>query len=234
MNAIRRIGALVIGMMAMATAMNGQEKVEANVSADIVSKYIWRGQMLGDAAIQPTLGVSYKGFSLSAWGSYGFVNSGEEEIDLTLAYSNGGFNAGVTDYFSGTEGKFFDYKAHSTSHVFEGNIGYDFGPLSVQWYTVFAGADGKNKDGKRAYSSYLELNAPFKLGGLDWDATVGAVPYATDYYNDATGFAVTNVTLKASKDLKITPTFTLPVFAAITANPSTEKAYMTVGITLQP
>ena len=118
--------------------------------------------------------------------------------------------------------------------MFEANIGYDFGPVSLQWFTNFAGADGVNKDGDRAYSSYVELNAPFKLGGLDWDATVGAVPFETSFYADATGFAVTNISLKASKELKVTPTFTVPVFAAINTNPSTQKAYFTFGITLQP
>ena len=234
MTTFRRLGALVIGMMAITTATNAQDKVEASVSADLVSKYVWRGQDLGAAAIQPSAGVSYKGLSLSAWGSYGLVNSGEEELDLTLSYSVGGLSIGVTGYFCSADAKYFEYSAHKTAHVFEANIGYDFGPVSLQWFTNFAGADGVNKDGDRAYSSYVELNAPFKLGGLDWDATVGAVPFETSFYADATGFAVTNISLKASKELKVTPTFTVPVFAAINTNPSTQKAYFTFGITLQP
>ena len=38
--------------------------------------------------------------------------------------------------------KYFKYGAHSTAHVFEAQVGYDFGPLAVNWYTNFAGADG--------------------------------------------------------------------------------------------
>ena len=56
------------------------------------------------------------------------------------------------------------------------NIGYDFGFLSLQWYTNFAGNDGLNSNGDRAYSSYFELSAPFRLGGLDWSASLGVVP----------------------------------------------------------
>ena len=41
------------------------------VAADVVSSYIWRGQDCGSAAIQPTLGIGYKGLSLTAWGSTG-------------------------------------------------------------------------------------------------------------------------------------------------------------------
>lgn len=234
MTSMKKLGALIIGMMALTATANAQDKVEASISADVVSKYVWRGQDLGNAAIQPTASVSYKGLSLSAWGSYGIVEAGQEEFDLTLAYSTGGFNVGITDYYCSPDAKYFLYKAHETAHTFEANIGYDFGFLSAQWFTNFAGSDGLNKDGKRAYSSYFELNAPFKLGGLDWDATVGAVPYATDFYADATGFAVTNISLKASKDIKITDSFSVPLFAQIATNPSTQKAYFVLGLTIQP
>lgn len=232
----KKIFSLVaLALATFATTMKAQDKVEASVSADIVSKYVWRGQDLGDAAIQPAASVAYKGLSLSAWGSYGIVNAGEEEFDLTLAYSIGGFNIGVTDYFCSSTAKYFQYEAHKTAHVFEANVGYDFGPLSIQWYTNFAGADGVRRSGSRAYSSYFELNAPFALGGIDWNATVGAVPTKTDFYADCeNGFAVTNVSLKATKDIKITDTFSVPVFAVVNANPSTQKAYFVFGLTLRP
>jgi len=45
---------------------------------------------------------------------------------------------------------------------------------------------------------------------------------------------VTNLALKATKDIKVTDTFSIPVFAQLTANPRTEKAYLVVGLTLQP
>ena len=212
-----------------------------SISGDIVSSYIWRGQDLGSAAVQPTLGVGYKGLSLSAWGSYGLVNTADaKEFDLTLAYTIGGFNIGMTDYWFDRggldpEGRYFKYDAHGTNHVFEANIGYDFGVASVQWFTNFAGNDGINKDGKRAYSSYAEVVVPFKLSAIDWTATVGAVPFATSFYNGWTsGFAVTNVSLTATKDIKVTDTFSIPVFGQVAGNPCSQKAYLVFGFTLQP
>ena len=235
MNNLKRFGLMVAGMAALATTMTAQDKVEATVSADFVSDYVWRGQHLGDISVQPTLGVAYKGLSLSAWGNYGLSNSDDnKEIDLTLGYTTGGFNGGITDYWSAKEGKYFSYASHKTLHVFEANIGYDFGPVALQWYTNFAGADGLNKSGDRAYSSYVEASAPFKLAGCDWTAAVGAVPYATDFYANANGFAVTNVSLKAEKEITVTKSFTLPLFASISANPSTQKAYFVFGFTLRP
>lgn len=213
-----------------------QDNVEGTIAADFVNQYIWRGQELGDVSVQPTLGVAYKGFSLTGWGSVGISdNDDTKEFDLTAAYTTGGFHVGITDYWFNTpNSKYFAYAAHETSHVFEGNIGYDFGPVALNWYTNFAGNDGYTKKGKRAYSSYVEATAPFKLASLDWTATVGAVPYYTTFYGKANGFAVTNVSLKASKDIKVTDSWSIPLFAAINTNPSTQKAYFVVGFTLQP
>ena len=83
------LSALAIAVPAMGMA---QDKVEASVGADLVSGYIWRGQDLGGVSIQPTLSVSYKGFSLSAWGTAGIEKEDTKEIDLTLGYATGGFS----------------------------------------------------------------------------------------------------------------------------------------------
>ena len=229
-------GLLLVG----ATAAWAQDEIETTVSGDVVSSYIWRAQDLGDVSLQPTLGVSYKGLSLTAWGSVGLTDPLDtKEFDLTLSYTTGGLNIGITDYWFDAgldpDARYFKYDAHGTNHVFEANIGYDFGVASVQWFTNFAGNDGINKDGKRAYSSYAEVVVPFKLSAIDWTATVGAVPYATSFYNDWTsGFALTNVSLKATKDIKVTDSFSIPVFGQIAANPCTQKAYLVFGFTLQP
>ena len=117
-------------------------------------------------------------------------------------------------------------------------MGYDFGPLALQWYTNFAGNDYKPGDDgsqKHAYSSYVELSAPFRLGGMEWLTAVGAVPYeASAIYADVDGFAVTNVSLRTTKEVAVTPRFTVPLFASVSANPATQKAYFACGFTLRP
>lgn len=248
MKGMKRLALVATAFVAGAATAVAQDKVEATIGADVVSHYIWRGQDLGHPSIQPSVGLSYKGLSLSGWGSYGITDSNDtEEFDLTLAYTVGGFNIGITDYwFNGGNydgGRYFMYEAHKTNHIFEANIGYDFGPVAIQWYTNFAGADYKinsNGEKKHAYSSYFEISAPFKLGGLDWSAAIGAVPYESAYMDDAgvyghvENFAITNVSLKATKDVKITDSFTVPVFAQVMANPHDQKAYFALGFTLVP
>lgn len=223
-------------LAAFGLSAGAQEKVEATIAADAVSQYIWRGQELGQVSLQPTLGVAYKGLSLSAWGSVGLSKPTDtKELDLTLAYAVKGFHVGVTDYWFNTPNeKYFAYRSENTSHVFEANIGYDFGPVQLNAYTNFAGNDGLNHDGERAYSTYLEASAPFSLAGLSWTATAGLVPFATSFYAEDNGFAVTNLSLRAQRDVAISSSFSLPLFAQLTVNPSSRKTYLVAGFTLRP
>lgn len=225
-------------LSAVAVTAKAQDTLETTIGTDVVSQYVWRGQDLGGVSVQPTLGLAYKGLSLSAWGSAGLSNPADtREFDLTLAYTIGGFNIGVTDYWfnAGLDplNRYFAYAVDCTNHVFEANVGYDFGFASLQWYTNFAGNDGLTPAEKRAYSSYVEVNVPFVLGGVDWTATAGAVPFATDFYG-VEGFGVVNVALTASKDIRITDSFSIPVFAQVAANPYSMNAFFVFGITLQP
>ena len=217
--------------LASASAVKAQDKVEASVGADLVSGYIWRGQDLGGVSVQPGASISYKGLSLSAWGSVGFEGTDTKEFDLTLSYQYGGFSIGVTDYWftnSSAPARYSDYKE---AHTFEVGLGYDFGPLAVNWYTNFAGSVGEKKDGKDAYASYVSVSAPFSLGGIDWTAEVGATPWANDFYNGySDGFKVSAISLQASKEIKITDSFSLPLWAQAIWNPTTKGAYFVAGI----
>ena len=241
----KKLGVIIVALLLtgiVPSAMKAQNKVEASVGADLVSGYIWRGQDLGGVSIQPSLGISYKGFSLGVWGSAGFESSDTKEFDLTLGYSINGFSVSITDYWFNTQvpsgvddegetiystNKYFKYGAHSTAHVFEAQIGYDFGPLALSWNTYFAGDDYTKENGDRAYSTYVGISAPFKLGGLDWSAEVGLTPWEGAYANK---FNVTNLTLKAEKEIKFTNSFSLPTFAQVTFNPHTQGAYFVFGV----
>ena len=231
MKTISKRGSIIIGLvtlLSVSTTLSAQDKVEANLGLDLVNQYIWRGQDLGNVSLQPTLGASWKGLSLSAWGSVGFDKDDTKELDLTLSYSTKGFTVGLTDYWF-SKGSYFQYKAGKTTHIWEGFVGYDFKYFSATWYTNFAGDDGKNNSLKRAYSSYIELVAPFSLAGLDWEGSVGIVPWATTTYG-TTGFACANVGLKATKDFLIKEKYHLPVFVGLNANPDSGKMYLLCGL----
>lgn len=211
-----------------------------NVSTDVVSSYVWRGVAQegskgGTPNIQPTVSYTNGAFSLGAWGSYAF-SGGVKEVDLyaTLALSSS-FSLTVTDYNwnNGNDGSpgYFNYKNDETGHVFEGTLafaGTKSFPLSVSWNTMFYGAD-KNLKGKNAFSTYVELGLPL---ASNVKAFLGASLFDSPGIYANTGFSVINLGVKVSKELKLTDSFSLPVYGIIGANPQAEKAFFVAGITL--
>ena len=209
---VKKVTVLAVAFsMASSTLANAQEedgKVNFSVQGDLVSSYIWRGFYQTGASFQsagPTLSVA------SLWWA----------------------GQGAGDYFN--------FKSHETAHHFEAGLAYTLPiekfPLSITWNFMFAGQD-KDENGNQNYSSYVELNFPFTVKGVDLNATCGVLPYdagVTTYGGDVnSGFAVTNVALKAMKDIKITNSFSLPIFIQAIWNPRMEDAHLVLGISLRP
>lgn len=229
---------IVCALMAMALPVatwaqeqENEKDVYAEINAEVLSNYIWHGQDLGGISVQPSVTVGWKDLWLNVWGSAGIANDNHREIDLALGYDLGNFSFAVTDYwYVGADdyAKFLNYSAHSTYHTIEGSVGYDFGFLSLKWSTYFAGAD-YNEDGKREYTSYIEANVPFKLAGCEGMATVGATPYNSTTY-DARRFMVCETAVALSKEINITPSFSINASGKLVVNPATEDAFFVFGI----
>lgn len=206
---------------------------EVFINADFVSSYIWRGSKLSGAAVQPTVGFNWKGLTLSAWGSTEFRDK-NNEIDLNLEYAYRNLSVYVYNYFNQYEDepfKYFNYNSHTTGHTFEAGAKYMLSekfPLSIGWYTTFAGNDYR-ENGKRAWSSYCELSYPFSVKDVDLSIEAGFTPYEGMYSNK---FNVVNVGLSAGKKLKITSDFSLPIFGKLIANPYKEELYFVFGVSI--
>jgi len=231
---VKRLLSVTVLLICTMGSSLAQDKIDGSLTVDIVSNYIWRGQQLGHVSIQPELLVGWKGLSLSAWGNVGLSNSKDfREIDLTLSYETGGLSFGIVDYWNdANDSRYFYYKKDATGHSFEGYVSYDFDPVSISWQTCFAGNDYQEDSGKRAWSSYFQVAAPFRLVTCRWEAVAGLVPWASDYYSTR-GFSVTNLSLRATKDIKITKSFSLPLFGQIIANPASQDFYFVAGLTLK-
>ena len=225
---------LVVAMLTASTmSARAKNQVECHLGADFVSSYIWRGLDLGHVSVQPEMSVGWRGLSLTAWGSVGLTNKDDaREIDLTLSYETGNLSFGIVDYWSDDCDKHYFYYKHDTGHSFEGFISYDFGPVSASWQTYFAGNDYQEDSGKRAFSSYFELSAPFRLLTCDWNVEVGIVPWKSGTY-EVNRFNVTNISLRAMKAIRITKSFKLPLFCRLVANPASKNFHFVFGLTLK-
>lgn len=213
------------------TTMLAQDKVEVSLGADVVNKYVWRGfDQASGASIQPSLGIAYKGLSLSAWGSTSITDLNPKEVDIALGYSIGGFGITVTDYWwSGEGAKYGHYK---NSHYFEGMLSYNFGesfPLQLSAATMFAGAD-KDTEDDQCYSTYF--NAAYDIAcpaGITLTPSIGVTTRSYMYTGDKKS-GITDISLKASKEVKVTNSFSIPLFAQFIVSPVMDKTYLVFGM----
>ena len=231
-----------------------QKSIESNIEADVVSRYVWRGQDRGGFSVQPEASVSWQGLSLSAWGNIGLDKDDAREIDLTLGYERWGFNVGITDYWEtgvDEQDRWLHFEKKG-AHQLEANLGYTCKYGSLQAYTIFWGNDFKI-DGKQAYSTYIELSVPFRLGSVDWIAKAGITPMESAGYTTpktiatiwgeatvqvphhyyAEGFACNVTSLRATKAVTI-GSLELPLYGELCYNPYMNTAYMFFGATIRP
>lgn len=210
------------------------EKVSMEVSADVVSSYIWRGQDCGGFSIQPAATITFNkpAISFGVWASAELfdtkITANMAEFDLSLSWApTEALSIGFTDYYFCNDYylRNWNFSGYS-SHNLELNLSYDFGPVALSWNTCLTGAD-YNSEGDRAYSSYIEASAPFKLGGLDCSGAIGILPWEDSLTSCGmnTGFNVCNLSFTASKEIG-----SLPMSGQIVYNPQTEATYFVVGI----
>jgi hypothetical protein len=237
--------------------VSAQDKVTATASADLVTRYMWRGIDMAGVSIQPELNLAWQGLSLDIEGSNPLEkDGGVQDLNVTLGYSLYGFNIGVTDYWTADvdpRNRYFYYGGETECpHQLEANIGYSCEYGSLQAYTMVYGNDYKI-DGDRAYSTYIELSVPFRLGGLDWDARVGVTPmesagytYEEEYLTESgkkkthtrgewmygESFTCNMASLRATKNLDFKH-FSVPVFVELHTNPYLQRANLVLGVTIK-
>ena len=100
------IGLFTAAIMTAALAGPAATKAadgEASTSLGLYSNYVWRGQTLSnEAVVQPTVGLSWKGFGANLWSNYDSDTKELNETDLTLnyagAYGKFGYDVGYIYY----------------------------------------------------------------------------------------------------------------------------------------
>ena len=252
---MRKILALALAAISF-LPVAAQDEFEATVCADLVSRYMWRGIDMAGASFQPELNVAWKGLSLNVAGSTPLEKDGGiMDLDVTLGYSLFGFNIGVIDYWTADvdpRNRYFYFSGETECpHQLEGNIGYTCKYGSLQAYTMFYGNDYKI-DGSRAYSTYIELSVPFRLGGLDWDVRAGVTPMESagtthkEQVVTETGqtktvtrgdwmygesFTCNVASVRATKNLEFKH-FKVPIYVELHANPYLQRANLVFGISV--
>ena len=75
------IASILGAAVTLSSAASAQEKVTVNGNIGLVNNYVWRGMDQNSGfSVQPTLSLSYKGLSLSAWGSQSLTNNADRDV----------------------------------------------------------------------------------------------------------------------------------------------------------
>ena len=201
---------------------------DISIGADVVSRYIWRGIGLADAlSIQPGLSYTTGDLEVGSWASYAIDGTGSNEVDLYTSYAIGDFSIGVIDYTfpavaDSEDGKWgaLDY-GDPGPHILEVTLGYLSDDIPV---SVLVAANVYNDEDN---SLYAELT--YSAGSFDIFA--GVIAGESAYYG-SDGFALINVGISTTKDVKITDDYTLPMFGSLILNPDRERAHLVVGFSL--
>lgn len=215
---------VVTVIVASTVNIKSAQAQEISPGVDLVSTYVWRGVAYSGPSIQPYVEFSSGGFALGAWGSQGIdglvsaddYSTGFQEMDLYASYTfDFGLSLGVTDYYY-PGGSFFE----EAGHAFEFNAGLSLGDLSLSGNYIFAG-EGSYGDDMYFELGYSAGPAGLFIGGGDgWHSS------------DPDEFAIVNIGIGTSKDIKITDSFSLPLSGAVILNPDTEQFYIVAGISL--
>ncbi len=222
-----------VAMLVTAPEAEAQDSLSVDISGELVSRYIWRGMDVGyGVSLQPTLGLSYKGLSLSASGAASVHDMDLREIDVMLSYEIGGFTATLTDYYSGVDS--VSYKDYRRNHTGELQLDYSFEavPLTLTWATMlWAGEkDELDDEGDRMYSSYFGVSYEADVRGVTLTPAVGITPWEGQY---ADGFKVMDITLKAEKTVIETERVSVPIYTQTIVSPANKKAYLVLGIRVE-
>ena len=229
------------------SAQENNPKGKLNISADLMSRYVWRGLNLGgsSASIQPCMKYNRGSFTLGAWGAYSLSHAIiAQETDLYLTYSaSDKFSFTMTDYFfpkEDTLNSYFNYDQNKTKHLFELSAKFS-GTEKILFNLMVAtnvyGADAKKSNGNNQFSTYIELGYSFKINETGCNAFLGFTVNNPDKAKGETGFygpraGVINMGLTASKEIKISESFSLPVNASLITNPQAGNIFLVFGISI--
>lgn len=216
-----------------------------NVTADFVSRYVWRGQDYGTSpAIQPTLAWNYHGlFELGVWGSFN-IKGTYSETDPYIKFFWKNLSLVLTDYFiyndtASYKPDFYNIKKKETNHVIEAALQYKLSgkfPIRILLGSYFWGNDRawgfdveKDTTLKNYYSTYVELGYSLECHQNNLDILLGITPFAGAYGNKA---GIVNLGITATRKIVVSPAFEIPVKVSLITNPELKRVFLVFGMTL--
>ena len=224
-----------------------QNSLTLEGTADIASRYVWRGLLINDSPnIQPSLSVSYSGLSFGFWGSYSLDRiskvendySVSQELDTWVQYSiqlgnTINISTILTDYYFPKNGikignfNNYDNPEGAGAHTMELGVslsGNNSFPLNFAGYVNIYNDEGNN--------TYFQIDYLTNISNYNIDLFIGAAGGSKDNsgYYGTEKFNVLNLGITAKREIKISDSFSLPVYVSYILNPKVEISYLIFGL----
>jgi hypothetical protein len=211
------------------------------LGVDLVSRYVWRGQVYGDApCFQPWASVSFAGFTLGTWGSFAFVptaddtTGGTTEVDMSLARSLetsiGTITATLSDYHYPSGGNsYFKFAENGNGgHTVDACVAYR-GPEDLP-LGLCGSANIYNDD---EHAAYLEASYPFTAGSTAVNLVAGAALGKSALYGaEENGVHFIQAAVNVSKPLQISNAFAPTLKVSWILNPYQERVILVAALSL--
>lgn len=253
------VALILIAALSLPLCMNAQEKkdVPIGVGLQLKNMHLWRGLQVADeftAAADVYLTDKNQKFKVGLWGGAG-LSGNFKEFDYYASFNHNGFSIAVWDIYNFSKGadynntEVFNYNARETGHFVDVTIGYTFQgnfPLSLSWSTIVFGRDRalflgnmhEKYNKKNLYSTYVA--ASYKVlrdkfidlelgiaGAFALDPIKGT---SQNFYGKSAG--IVNVNFVASKAIKITDSYSIPISVMGMWNPANSNANIQVALDL--
>lgn len=228
-------GALLILLTGFAMPPQTAKAQELSIdpSATLTSRFIYRGLDLGSSPqVQPSIAFNYDNFNFTLWGSHplSLTPDGTEykEVKFWMNYTFDLGNITLTPQFENhfdANTDVFDFDEETTTHVWQASIRAaakgDVAPDLLIGY-AFSGIQNFEP------TLYVEPGVAFSAGDTGLRAFLSA------QYSDEGGFVdldyggdfvFTQVGLSASRHLRISDSFSVPMSVSVVINPETERAF---------
>lgn len=224
-----------------------QEYVDFDL--ELSNNHLWRGIEVSDGLVMCTdLAIHDKDnhFRIGLWGGTN-ISGDYKEFNFFGEIKASGWKVAFWDTynFSPTADynnrEFFNYSAHSTGRFLDCILSYDFShssprlPLSLSWSTIIFGRDRWSDNSANRYSCYVSADySLFKNSAWRFDAGIGGTftlanrdGDRTTFYSDKPG--IIHLQLRAQRNIQLTKTYCLPVFACAVFNPVMNRAFFQIG-----
>jgi hypothetical protein len=215
-----------------------KDKITVSARATFLSRFIWRGLELGDyPQFQPDVTVSYRKFFVGTWASHGLSPSAFDQsipaYKEVIPYAGLGIDLGerdaltliVLNHYNPNFGRVGDWAGNG-----RGSNTLEFRSILNVGKFDFLGSFNFLNDEKN--SPYLEVGYTATLpNDYKMRFLASCTPMESPFHG-TDSFAITQVGVITSKDIKITESFNLPVRIDLIVNPELDKFYTAFGFAI--